>query len=402
MARIISTPDRVRYRAAPGFPHKLREFPQERGLAAFAPGCDDAHPMAPLSDLLWQHVLRRLFFTLDPETAHRMVLMLLVGVPLVTAPTDAEALGQDLWGLHFSNPVGLAAGLDKDAAAVAVWQMLGFGFAEVGTVTPRPQPGNPRPRLWRLPEHQALINRLGFPSRGMKIAAQRLMRGRRRELKMRLGVNLGPNKDTPPDRVADDIAALAVGLGPMADFIVVNISSPNTPGLREWQAPDHLRTLITRAFPNRLAQSANRPPVLVKIAPDLDSAQLLEICRVATDLRLDGMVATNTTIAREAVGVRSDYPGGLSGRPLMARARGIIRDVYRHTEGRVPIIGVGGVASAEDAYGHLCAGASLIELYTGLIYEGPRLPSAIKDGLLKLMRRDGHSSIAQVVGKSAR
>ena len=380
----------------------MREFPQERGLAAFAPGCDDAHPMAPLSDLLWQHVLRRLFFTLDPETAHRMVLMLLVGVPLVTAPTDAEALGQDLWGLHFSNPVGLAAGLDKDAAAVAVWQMLGFGFAEVGTVTPRPQPGNPRPRLWRLPEHQALINRLGFPSRGMKIAAQRLMRGRRRELKMRLGVNLGPNKDTPPDRVADDIAALAVGLGPMADFIVVNISSPNTPGLREWQAPDHLRTLITRAFPNRLAQSANRPPVLVKIAPDLDSAQLLEICRVATDLRLDGMVATNTTIAREAVGVRSDYPGGLSGRPLMARARGMIRDVYRHTEGRVPIIGVGGVASAEDAYGHLCAGASLIELYTGLIYEGPRLPSAIKDGLLKLMRRDGHSSIAQVVGKSAR
>ena len=148
--------------------------------------------------------------------------------------------------------------------------------------------------------------------------------------------------------------------------------------------------------------SANRPPVLVKIAPDLDPAQLLEICRVAMDLRLDGMVATNTTIAREAVGVRSDYPGGLSGRPLMARARGMIRDVYRHTEGRVPIIGVGGVASAEDAYGHLCAGASLIELYTGLIYEGPRLPSAIKDGLLKLMRRDGHSSIAQVVGKSAR
>ena len=214
--------------------------------------------MAPLSDLLWQHVLRRLFFTLDPETAHRMVLALLVGVPPVTAPTDAEALGQDLWGLHFSNPVGLAAGLDKDAAAVAVWQMLGFGFAEVGTVTPRPQPGNPRPRLWRLPEHQALINRLGFPSRGMKIAAQRLMRLRRRELKMRLGVNLGPNKDTPPDRVADDIAALAVGLGPMADFIVVNVSSPNTPGLREWQAPDHLRTLITRAFPNRLA--AKRQP----------------------------------------------------------------------------------------------------------------------------------------------
>ncbi|MGO9059695.1 MAG: quinone-dependent dihydroorotate dehydrogenase [Candidatus Binataceae bacterium] len=358
--------------------------------------------MAPLSDLLWQRVLRRLFFTLDPETAHRMVLALLAGVPSVAAPTDTEALGQDLWGLHFSNPVGLAAGLDKDAAAVAVWQMIGFGFAEVGTVTARPQPGNPRPRLWRLPEHKALINRLGFPSRGMGIAAQRLMRLRRRGLRMRLGVNIGPNKDTTPERVADDIAALAGRLGPLADFIVVNVSSPNTPGLREWQAPDHLRTLIARAFPNRLAESANRPPLLVKIAPDLDTAQLQEICRAVMDLRLNGIVATNTTIAREDVGVRSDYPGGLSGQPLTARTRGMIRDVYRHTKGKLPIIGVGGVASAEDAYGHLGAGASLVELYTGLIYEGPGLPSAIKNGLLKLMRRDGHTSVSQVIGKSAR
>ncbi len=211
--------------------------------------------MAPLIDLLWQRVLRRLFFTLDPETAHRMVLTLLAGVPPISAPADDEALGQDLWGMHFSNPVGLAAGLDKDVAGVAVWQMMGFGFVEVGTITPRPQPGNPRPRLWRLPEHRALINRLGFPSLGIQTAAERLTRLHPRGLRLRLGVNIGPNKETPPERVADDIAAAAALLGPMADFIVVNVSSPNTPGLREWQAPDHLRTLITRAFPERARAS---------------------------------------------------------------------------------------------------------------------------------------------------
>jgi dihydroorotate dehydrogenase len=366
--------------------------------------CDDADPMAPFSDLLWQRVLRPVFFAFDPELSHRMVLALLAGVPTLGSRGDAEALAQDIWGMRFGNPVGLAAGLDKDTAAVAVWQMLGFGFAEVGTITPRPQPGNPRPRLWRLPEHRALINRLGFPSLGMVSSAPRLGRLRSHGLKLRLGVNIGPNKETAPERVADDIAALAGRLGPVADFIVVNISSPNTPGLREWQAPDHLRALITRAFPDRRAAPApsTGPPVLVKIAPDMDSEQLREICRTAIELRLDGIVATNTTIAREAVGVRTDYPGGLSGQPLKARAREVISEVYRYTEAKLPIIGVGGVASAEDAYGHLCAGASLVELYTGLIYEGPGLPAAIKDGLLSLMRRDGHDSIVQVVGKSMR
>jgi dihydroorotate dehydrogenase len=246
-----------------------------------------------------------------------------------------------------------------------------------------------------------LINRLGFPSLGMRTAAERLTRLRQRGIRLRLGVNIGPNKETPPERVADDIAATAGMVGPMADFIVVNVSSPNTPGLREWQAPDHLRILITRAFPQRAAATANRPPLLVKIAPDLDAVQLAEICRTVMELRLDGIVATNTTIAREEVGVRSDHPGGLSGQPLTTRSRTVIRDVYRHTQGQLPIIGVGGVAGAEDAYGHLCAGASLVELYTGLIYEGPGLPSAIKHGLLDLMRRDGHSSITQVIGKSA-
>ncbi len=302
--------------------------------------------------------------------------------------------------MRFANPLGLAAGLDKDAAAVAAWQRLGFGFAEVGTITPRPQPGNPRPRLWRLPEHRALINRLGFPGVGMEAAAKRLTRWRARGVSLRLGVNIGPNKDTPPARVADDIAAAAQRLGPMADFIVVNVSSPNTPGLRDWQAPDHLRDLIQRAFAGRVASGAsiNRPPLLVKLAPDLDSEQLRAICATVMELRFDGIVATNTTLAREAVGVRSDHPGGLSGQPLRARARAVIGEVYRHTEGRIPIIGVGGVASAEDAWGHLCAGASLVELYTGLIYEGPGLPGRIKDGLIALLRREGHASITQAIG----
>lgn len=357
--------------------------------------------MAPFFDLVWARVLRPLFFSLDPELAHRMVLTLLAGVPTLAAPADAEALVLNLWGMRFSNPVGLAAGLDKDAAAVAVWQMLGFGFAEVGTITPRPQPGNPRPRLWRLPERRALVNRLGFPSLGMEVAAARLRRLRGRGLRMRLGVNIGPNKETPPERVADDIAAAAGRLAPMADFVVVNVSSPNTPGLRDWQAPAHLRTLVQRAFPDRVA-SNSAPPLLVKLAPDLDDAQLRGICATIIESGLDGIVATNTTIAREAVGVRSDHPGGLSGQPLKARARQVIRDVYQYTEGRIPIIGVGGVASAEDAWCHICAGASLVELYTGLIYEGPGLPRSIKDGLLALTQRDGHSSIAQAVGKSAR
>ncbi len=322
-------------------------------------------------------------------------------MPAFGRQNDSDVLEQNLWGMRFVNPLGLAAGLDKDAVALAAWQTLGFGFAEVGTITPRPQPGNPRPRLWRLPEHRALINRLGFPGLGMEVAARRVERLRQRRPRMRIGVNLGPNKDTPPERVADDIAALAQRLGPVADFIVINISSPNTPGLREWQAPQHLRTLITRAFAGRLEAGANRPPLLIKLAPDIDSDQLRLICETAMELRLNGIVATNTTTAREAVGVRADYPGGLSGQPLKSRAREIISQIYRHAGGALPIIGVGGVASAEDAYGHICAGANLVELYTGLIYEGPGLPTTIVDGLTALMERDGYGRIKDAVGSSA-
>ncbi len=233
------------------------------------------------------------------------------------------------------------------------------------------------------------------------MATGRLARVRGRGLRIRLGVNIGPNKDTPVERVADEIAALGQRLGPLADFIVINVSSPNTPGLREWQAPDQLRALVTRAFAGRVAGAAGQPPLLIKIAPDLDSEQLRLICDTALELHLNGIVATNTTIARQALGVHSDYPGGLSGQPLKPLARGIISQLYRYTGGALPIIGAGGVANADDAYGHLRAGASLVELYTGLIYEGPGLPGAINDGLIALMRRDGYTSISEIVGTSA-
>ncbi|HLH75557.1 MAG TPA: quinone-dependent dihydroorotate dehydrogenase [Candidatus Binataceae bacterium] len=344
--------------------------------------------------------MRPLLFKLEPETAHRVVLSLVAAWPAMFAGTDSPVLKQDLWGMPFSNPVGLAAGLDKDGIAVDAWQALGFGLAEVGTVTASPQPGHPPPRLWRLPEHRALINRLGFPSQGSERVARRLSRLRQRGIGLRLAINLGPNRDTPPERVAEELAQMAHTLAPLADLLVVNLSSPNTAGLRQWQAPNLMRALITQAFP-RPWSGARKPPLLIKLAPDLDPSQLALICDLMLDLGVDGVVATNTTIAREAVGVRSPHPGGLSGPPLRELARGVIRTIYRRSAGRLPIIGVGGVASAADAYGHLRAGARLVELYTGLIYEGPGLPRAIKRGLTQLLVRDGFDSVGQAVGIDA-
>src|SRR5581483_6079683 len=316
------------------------------------------------------------------------------------AQPDPPELAVAPWGVSFSNPIGLAAGMDKDARAVGAWQALGFGFAELGTITPRPQPGNPRPRIWRLPEHRALINRLGFPSAGMDAAARRLGRVRRKGPRIRLGLNFGPNKDTPPERVAADYAALVGRLGALADFIVVNVSSPNTPGLRDWQSPERLSPLL-RPILEAAARFEPRRPVLVKLAPDLESSVLAAICEATAALDVSGIVACNTTLAREAVGVRSELAGGLSGAPLCGRSRAVIAEIYRRTGGAMPIVGVGGIAGAEDAWGHIRAGATLVELYTGLVYEGPGLVERIKAGLLGLLRREGMRSIAEAVGSGA-
>lgn len=349
-------------------------------------------------DALYRRILKPLLFRLDAERAHRLTLAMLATLPVrpLTRPDPAE-LAVAPWGIQFSNPVGLAAGMDKDARAVGAWQTLGFGFAELGTITPRPQPGNPRPRMWRLPEHRALINRLGFPSAGMEAAARRLERVRRKGAAIRLGLNFGPNKDTPSERVAEDYAALVRRLGAMADFIVVNVSSPNTPGLRDWQSPERLSPLL-RPILDAAARLSPRRPVLIKLAPDLDALVLAAICETAAALGVGGIVACNTTLAREAVGVRSELAGGLSGAPLRERSRAMIAEIRRRTGGAVPIIGVGGISNAEDAWGHIRAGATLVELYTGLIYEGPGLVERIKAGLLGFLRRDGIRSIAEAAG----
>ena len=345
-------------------------------------------------------LVRPALFQCDAETAHRMTLSLLSTWPLMPPPADPPELGLRLWGREFRNPVGLAAGMDKDAVAVGAWQGLGFGFVELGTVTPEPQRGNPRPRVFRLPADRALINRLGFPSDGMNNVARRIERMRSRGIAIRLGINLGPNKETPVERVAGDYATLVRRMGSLADFIVINVSSPNTPGLRNWQSPERMREIFG-AIAAAMGNLAQRPPALIKVAPDLELDDLRRICDTALELKLDGIVAVNTTIAREAIGISSAHGGGLSGAPLRGRAREIIRAIRRYTSGQLTIIGVGGVASADDAWEHIRAGASLVELYTGLIYEGPGVAAEIKRGLVALLKREGFSSISDAVGTGA-
>ncbi len=372
----------------------------------------------------YTRLFRPLLFRLDPERAHRLMIAALSLTPPLGPANDPPQLATTVLGLAFSNPVGLAAGVDKDARALAAWNALGFGFAELGTVTPRPQPGNSPPRMWRLPAHHALINRLGFPGAGMAAAAARLRRrrnsstwrtGNDARAAIRVALNFGPNKDTPPELVAEDYAALTRMLAPFADLIVVNLSSPNTPGLRQFQAPERMRTIVEAvrtALPEALSPDRRQPPILLKIAPDLDPAQLSSICAAALDLATAasgpddtgdglGIVATNTTLMRTEVGVDAAFEGGLSGPPLLARSREVIAQVYRETGGRIPIIGVGGIASAEDAYGHIRAGASLVEFYTGMIYRGPSLAREIKRGLVRLLTRDGFRSISDAVGSAA-
>ncbi|HVB82521.1 MAG TPA: quinone-dependent dihydroorotate dehydrogenase [Candidatus Binataceae bacterium] len=357
--------------------------------------------MAPPTETFYHRVLRPLLFQLDPERAHRLTLAMMRPLAILRKPPpDPPALATAAWGIRFSNPIGLAAGMDKDIRAVAGWQALGFGFAELGTVTPLAQPGNPRPRLWRMPEDRALVNRLGFPSAGMEAAARRLQRLRRRGLKIRLGLNLGPNKDTPRERVASDYAAMVARLGAMADFIVINVSSPNTPGLRDWQSAARLAPLM-RPIMGEAIKLTPRRPVLVKLAPDLNAPVLASVCEAVAAAGVDGLVACNTTTARAAMGVRSEHEGGLSGAPLHKRAVAMVAEIRRRAGVKMPIIGVGGVFGAEDAYRLICAGATLVELYTGVVYEGPDLVRRIKEGLLELLHRDGLSSIAEAVGRAA-
>jgi dihydroorotate dehydrogenase len=349
-------------------------------------------------------LLRPLLFLLPAELAHRLVMAgLWLWSRIAPRPRARETLAQTLWGLRFPNPVGLAAGMDKGQVVAPAWFRLGFGFVEVGTVTPRPQPGNPRPRLFRLVDHRAVINRLGFNNPGAERAAARLRRLPRQPGPV--GVNIGRNKDTPNERAAEDYVAAFRALAPLADYATVNVSSPNTPGLRDLQAAGELRALVEQVASARAElqkQTGRRVPLLVKVSPDEPGERLDQIADAVVAAGADGIIATNTTLAREAVAGNAfaSEAGGLSGAPLRDAAEQACARLYRRLRGRVPIVGVGGIASAEDAYRRIRAGASLIQIYTALVFEGPRAAREIAGGLAQLLARDG-LSLEQAVGRDA-
>ncbi|MBI3371264.1 MAG: quinone-dependent dihydroorotate dehydrogenase [Betaproteobacteria bacterium] len=322
---------------------------------------------------------RPLLFSLDPETAHRVTLWsadLLGGVGVLGLLTSRGGFCPvRAMGFLFPNPVGLAAGLDKNADHIDTLATLGFGFIEVGTVTPRPQPGNPRPRLFRLPRANALINRFGFNNVGLDAFRANLSRARYRGI---LGINIGKNFDTPIERAADDYCLCLEGVYEYASYVTINVSSPNTRGLRALQASTELDALLGRicTVRDRLARvTSRRVPLALKIAPDLEDSQIHDVAAAVAEHALDAVIATNTSLSREGVeGMQhGQEAGGLSGAPIRNRANGVLAKLVRETGGSVPLIGAGGILTGEDAAGKIRAGASLVQLYTGLIYRGPGL-----------------------------
>lgn len=340
-------------------------------------------------------LLRPLLFALDPEAAHGLTIKALKTGLLPARPKDDPLLATCVAGIDFPNPIGLAAGFDKNAEVPDAMLRLGFGFAEAGTVTPLAQPGNPRPRMFRLVEDRAVINRLGFNNGGLAPAVARL--------KARLGrpgivgANVGANKDTA-DRIADYATGVAA-VRDLATYITINISSPNTPGLRALQSRESLAELVARSLE---ARGASGPPMFVKVAPDLTEADIDDIAAVALESGIDGLIVSNTTIARPPL--RSSHAGetgGLSGAPLFEPATEALRRFRRLTAGRIALIGVGGVSDGATAYAKIRAGADLVQLYTALVYEGPGLVGRIKRELAALLRRDGFKRVADAVGVDA-
>jgi dihydroorotate dehydrogenase len=332
-------------------------------------------------------------FAFDAETAHGLSIALLRRMPLGQQKSHCPELATQLAGLTFPSPVGLAPGYDKNAEIFSKAGRLGFGFAEVGTITPRPQEGNPRPRLFRLVEDAAVINRMGFNNAGMEVAAGRIAAVPRGQRTGPLGINIGANKDSE-DRIADYVDAMA-RLAPLADYVTVNISSPNTPGLRALQDKAALDDLLLRVR----AAGEGGPPLFLKVAPDLEPADIDDIASVAMDRKIDALIVSNTTISRPALkSHHAGEAGGLSGAPLKALAQQRLADFRKATGAKLPLIGVGGIANAEDAYARIRAGASLVQLYSALVFEGPFLAQRINTGLVDLLRRDGLSHISEAVG----
>lgn len=353
---------------------------------------------------LWP-LLRPLVRALPPEAAHRLTVRALAtglrpGTPAgLPVPPDPPVLATRMFGLDFANPIGLAAGFDKNAEVPGAMLRLGFGSVEVGTITPRPQRGNPKPRVFRVPERRAVINRLGFNNRGLVEAAERLRRLDRDADRPPgpIGANIGRNKDSA-DAIADYRMAV-LALAGVADWLTVNVSSPNTPGLRALQSREAL-TGVIGAVQEAREEAGAATPILLKIAPDLTPQDREDIAGVALETGLDGLIVANTTIERPAdLPARyRELPGGLSGRPLFEPSTRLLAEMARLTGRRVPLIGVGGVASGADAYAKIRAGAGLVQLYTALVYEGPGLVRRIKADLADLLTRDGYAHVADAVG----
>ncbi|HEY1145313.1 MAG TPA: quinone-dependent dihydroorotate dehydrogenase [Allosphingosinicella sp.] len=337
-------------------------------------------------------LLRPLIFAIDAERAHGLTLKALKALP--PGRFDAPPLPIRVAGLDFPNPVGLAAGFDKNAEVFAQILRLGFGFAEIGTVTPLPQAGNPRPRLFRLLEDRAVINRMGFNNAGLEAARARLERRRRTGI---VGANIGANKDSA-DRIADYAAGVRA-MAPVADYLTVNISSPNTPGLRALQDKGALDALLAAVAE---ARGASGPPVFLKLAPDLTTEDIDDIARIAFDRGIDALIVSNTTISRPALASRHrDETGGLSGAPLKRLALQRLRDFRKATGGALPLIAAGGIEHGVDAYDRIRAGASLVQIYSALVYQGPGLARMIVGELKSLLRRDGFGSLAEAVGSAS-
>jgi dihydroorotate dehydrogenase len=335
-------------------------------------------------------LLRPFAFALDAETAHRATVRALSLAPKLPLPEFAPELASEVAGLRFPSPVGLAAGFDKDAEVPDAMLGLGFGFVEVGTLTPKPQAGNPKPRLFRLKQDQAVINRMGFNNQGQAAALGRLGKRERRGV---IGVNIGANKDSA-DRIADYVAGVRA-MSPVADYLTVNISSPNTPGLRNLQAGGELVELLAAV------RGARTPgiPIFLKVAPDLESGDHERIVRAAVDCSIDALIVSNTTISRPPLKSRfSNEAGGLSGRPLKTLALEQLRAFRSASSGEIPLIAVGGIENADDAWDRILAGASLIQLYSAMVYEGPGIAKRIAAGLAARLHASGMSNIAEAVG----
>lgn len=396
----------------------------------FVLGLDDCFNGAFLLHQLYRFGLRPLLFNVlkaDPETAHRQTIDLLAW--LATHPTAGamfhqptrlasqaalaglcgvrdRRLNQSLWNLSFDNPLGLAAGFDKDGSAARAWPLLGFGFAELGTVTYHAQPGNAQPRMFRLPQDRAALNRMGFNNQGAAALSRRLKTlWPDNNYPVPIGINLGKSKITPLEEAAEDYRKSFELLKAQGSYFVVNVSSPNTPGLRSLQAKEQLAPILNTL---QTANTDNRP-LLVKISPDLATEDIYEIVELAQECNLAGIIATNTTINRDALSTRkiagkpiAEQPGGISGAPVTQRSTEVIKLIYQHTQGTLPIIGVGGIFNADDAWAKITAGASLLQTYTGWVYEGPAMTRAVLTGLIARLKECGLTNISQAVGKDHR